>query len=111
MVGKQNRSCNYQSFKKYHWLYYIPKIDSVICFICTSHNIKNNILSCIKEEPAFTTKGFSNWKKTIKSFNKYRDSECHKVVLSFHTTVKSCKNIIDTININAAKKGKTNGNI
>ena len=108
MVGKQNRSCNYQSFIKYHWLYYIPKIDSVIC---TNHNIKNNMLSCIKEEPAFTTKGFSNWKKTIKSFNKYRDSECHKVVLSFHTTVKSCKNIIDTININAAKKGKTNGNI
>ena len=49
-------------------------------------------------------KGFSNSKKATESFNKNRDSECHKVALSFHTTVKSCKNIIDTTNINVAKK-------
>ena len=46
------------------------------------------MLSCIKQEPAFTTNGFSNWKKAMEPFNKHGDSECHKVALSFHTAVK-----------------------
>ena len=110
MAGKQKRSCNYQWFIKYPWLHYAPENDSVICFICFNHNIKNNMLSCTKQEPSFTTTGFSSWKKAIECFNKHQDSECHKVALSFHTTVKSCKNIIDTTNINAANKRKNERN-
>lgn len=47
-----------------------------------------------------------NWEKAIQSFSQHRDSEFHEIALSFHTTLKSCKSIIDTRNINAAKKKK-----
>ena len=95
--GKQRRSFCSSWYLKYPWLHYQEASDSVLCFHCHVAE-KQHLLLTLSKDDAFTTIGFSNWKKAIERFNKHEKVISHRQAVELvekipHTT----KNIGDLL--------------
>lgn len=66
--GKSKRPCPSSWFKTYKWRHYVTKNAAVICHICANQEFRDNLRSETKKDPAFFSKGYSNWKKAIEKF-------------------------------------------
>ena len=62
----------------YKWLHYDKATDAAFCHVCIRAEREKKFLSSHRREPAFITKGFTNWKKANKGFSKHQSSDCHK---------------------------------
>ena len=85
--GKQNRSFQQKWFEQFPWLHYNEENDSVLCFICTKQNAKENLISATKKEEAFLKGGFSNWKKALDKFKEHEASQCHKTTVDYEVNI------------------------
>ena len=56
-------------------------------YICANQEFSSNLHSETKEDPAFISKGYSNWKKAMQKFDD-QQSNCHKATVSFEVTVR-----------------------
>ena len=66
-------------FTDFKWLHFEPAVGGVLCHICASAS-QSGLLDLAKcAEPAFISKGFSNWKKAREYFNKHVKSKCHNL--------------------------------
>ena len=91
------------------WLHYNEENGSVLCFICTKQNAKENLISATKKEEAFFKGGFSNWKKTLDKFKEHEASQCHKTSVDYEVNIpKSCRNIYELTSEQAKTKLKSN---
>jgi len=60
------------------WLHYDKATDAAFCHVCMRAQREKKFLSSHRREPAFITKGFTNWKEANKGFSKHQSSDCHK---------------------------------
>ena len=95
--GKQKQSFCLSWYLKYPSLHYQEASDSVLCFHCHVAE-KRHLLLTLSKDDAFTTIGFSNWKKAIERFNKHEKVISHRQAVELvekisHTT----KNIGDML--------------
>ena len=74
-----NRIVHFQAsrYKQYPWLHYSSSIKCVLCFHCVkTYTVKKSELSK-KADPAFSSKGFNNWKNALASFQRHPNSKSH----------------------------------
>ena len=81
-IGKQKRSFCSSWYVKYPWLHYQEHSDSVLCYYCHVADKRHLPISANKDA-AFTTSGFSNWKRAIEKFNKHETSMSHHQAVDF----------------------------
>lgn len=79
LIGGRQRRFQSSWFEKYQWLHYDSCSDAAFCFICVKDHFSNPI-SPKKAESAFTSTGFSNWKKamTKDGFQSHDVSQAHR---------------------------------
>ena len=93
--GEHNRAFQATWFKEFPWLHYKEQHDSVLCFICVQQNGKSNLRAARNKELAFTSTGFTNWKKALTRFKEHQVSECHKMAVDYQLRIpKACGNIL-----------------
>jgi len=61
-IGGVKRRFSPAWFKTFPWIHYDTNSDSVFCITCI-RAARVNAISSSKKEEAFTTRGFSSWKK------------------------------------------------
>ena len=61
----------------YPWIAYNFDKDLVLCSYCAEAEKRNYFGLSTKREPAFISKGFSNWKKALEKFQIHEGSDCH----------------------------------
>ena len=108
LFGKQNRSFCSTWYQRYPWLHYQVASDTVLCFYCHVAD-KRNIPVSANKDAAFTTTGFSNWKKAIERFNKHEKSASHHQAVDLIERIpKSTANIGNMISTEYAKQKSHN---
>lgn len=71
-------------YRQYPWLHYSPTVKGILCFHCVkTYTISKSMLSK-KADPAFSSKGFTNWKNALLRF------ECHQNSKAHHHAVTVC---------------------
>lgn len=93
VFGKKNRSCQVSWFRNFSWLHYSKEKDSVFCMFCMKH--KGKLTAEHNLEEAFTSKGFSNWKKALKSFADHQQTKAHRAALAYETVVPKCGDVLE----------------
>lgn len=86
-------------FQRWPWLHYIENSDAVLCHVCTKANNLELPLT-EKGDPAFTTTGYTGWKKATESgkgFAKHENSTFHKNALSLLTEAEKSKDIAEQL--------------
>lgn len=63
-IGGVKRRFSPAWYKTFPWIHYDANSDSVFCFTCIKA-ARVKAISSTKKEEAFTTRGFSNWKKAM----------------------------------------------
>lgn len=73
-ISKYSRSFNPAWLDKFKWLEYSVSRDDAFCFLCRAFDVNG------MKEPAFTSTGYSSWKKALNTdggFNKHEKSLSH----------------------------------
>ena len=88
--GKKNivkRSCQHSWFTTWPWLHYhvSDPEDVVFCHVCVSA-LKSKRMDQSRGDPAYTSKGFKNWKDATLGFKKHESSASHKEALVIPST-------------------------
>lgn len=76
---RDSRNFRSQWFDQFPWLEYDQKQDAAFCFICRVYGVNES------KEDAFTTTGFSNWKKALekgRGFHQYEKTQAHLMNVS-----------------------------
>ena len=78
--GSKNEKCSFRVewHQKYSWLHYDVITDAAFCYPCMKAEREKKYKSSTKHDPAFISKGFTNWKDATVAFNKHLKSDCHK---------------------------------
>lgn len=100
--GNKKRSCQASWFSTYSWLHYNIGKDSVCCMVCMKH--KEKLTAEHNLEDAFTTRGFNNWKKALKSFADHQGTKAHRVALAYETVVPQCGDVLEMTTTELNKK-------
>ena len=66
-----------KSKQLYQWIAYNFDKDMVHCSYCNETEKRSYFGLSTKQEPAFISKGFSNWKKVIEKFQIHDESNYH----------------------------------
>ena len=95
VFGSKQRKFQASWFDKYPWLHYDSSTDSAFCYHCVKANY-TNALSASRTDQAFTTKGFTNWKKamTKDGFHDHELSHAHR-----EATLRIIKAPVEYVNI------------
>lgn len=64
-------------YKEYPWLHYSHAVKGILCFYCVkTYTVQKSIVSK-KADPAFSSKGFTNWKNALERFERHQHSQSH----------------------------------
>ena len=74
----EKRSFRSEWCVKYDWLHYDCTADAAFCHLCMTIELEKRFLASTKRDPAFITKGYTNWKDATSAFNTHMMSQCHK---------------------------------
>ena len=79
-----SRTLHFQQswFDTFPWLHYVPVLKAVVCHTCLKATKMKIIEVCKQLENAFTTGGFTNWKKAREKFKTHQSSEGHLLAVS-----------------------------
>ena len=69
------------------------RADVVLCFYCHTQEKLGNLKDQANKEPAFISKGYSNWKNALDSFRAHQKSSCHRAASSYHLVTPSCPDV------------------
>ena len=87
--GKRKRYFNPDWLDQFKWLVLCKTYTKGFCQICR-YAIRNKLPTFSKNgEPAFTTSGFTNWKKGKERFTSHQKSEFHRECLMKTTQLKN----------------------
>ena len=87
--GRKNivlRSFQQTWFRQWAWLHYDEANDVAYCHVCVSA-LNQKKMKVSNVEPAFVSKGFSNWKDTTMAFKKHESSACHHEAVDVLITI------------------------
>ena len=90
LFGSKNekRSFRPEWYDKYSWLHYDAPKDAAFCYICMKVEQERMYRLGTKWEPAFISRGFTNWKDAMVAFNKHLKSDCHREAVEIHELPK-----------------------
>lgn len=92
---KDNRSFQRTWLEKYNWLEYSISRDAAFCFACRHFGIKSSV------DPAFTSVGFSNWRKALEKnqgFARHEASITHRnSILSWNERDNRDTTVVETL--------------
>jgi hypothetical protein len=95
-----HRSFQPSWFTTWPWLHYLENEDMALCHTCT-RAFQTNQLSSTMVDPAFISKGYTNWKDaTVKKagFTKHENSDCHKkAVERLFTLPSTTKDVAESL--------------
>ena len=93
--GSKNEKRSYRPewCEKYSWLHYDVGTDAVFCYICMKAEREEKYKASTKRDPAFISKGFTNWKDATVAFNRHLKSDCHKEAVEIHELPKKTGDI------------------
>ena len=60
--GAEKRSFRAEWCAKYDWLHYDRVADAAFCHLCMTAEHEKNFLASTKRDPAFISRGYTNWK-------------------------------------------------
>ncbi|XP_048842244.1 zinc finger MYM-type protein 1-like [Brienomyrus brachyistius] len=86
-----NRVLHFQErwYKEYPWLHYSPTVKGILCFHCVKiYTIQKSTMSK-KADPAFCSKGFTNWKNALERFERHQNTKSHH-----HAVTVSCQEAV-----------------
>lgn len=76
-------------YKQFSWIHLCCSRQKVYCYYCQhAYNSQVRVVSS-KADPAFTTVGFSNWKKALDRFKEHESSLAHRDCLAAFIASKS----------------------
>ena len=67
---------------KHDWLHYDRVVDAVFCHLCLTMERENRFLASTKCDPAFISKGYTNWKDATTARKTHLASQCHKQAIA-----------------------------
>ena len=76
------------------------RLDTLFCFFSATQRKKETLDSGRNRKDAYTTKGFSSWKKAPQCFEEHQQTHCHKNAASYHIAIPKCKDVGDMTNHN-----------
>ena len=76
------------------------RLDAVFCFCCATQRKKETLVRERNIEGAYTTKGFSSWKKAPQYFEEHQQTHCHKSTALYHVVIRKCKDVGEMTNNN-----------
>ena len=79
---EEKRSFQVDWCKKHDWLHYDRSKDAAFCHVCLTAEYDKLFLASTKRDPAFISRGYTNWRDATKAFNKHLVSACHKEAVS-----------------------------
>ena len=79
-------------------IFFRHRLDAVFCFYCATQRKKETLVSERNIEDAYTTKGFSSWKKAPQSFEEHQQANCYKSPVSYHVVIPKCKDVCEMTN-------------
>jgi len=74
----EKRSFRSEWCAKYDWLHYDRTADAAFCHLCLTTEREKRFLASTKRDPAFISKGYTNWKDATTAFSTHLASQCHK---------------------------------
>lgn len=74
-IGGKNRSFHENYYTQFKWIEYSPLKDGAFCFPCRL--FKGNSINGEQIDLAFTSKGFKNWKDSVRSFTRHQSSKVY----------------------------------
>jgi len=74
-IGGKNRSFHENYYTQFKWIEYSPSKDAAFCFPCRL--FKGNSINGGQIDLAYTSKGFKNWKDSVRSFSRHQASKAH----------------------------------
>ena len=75
---EEKRSFRAEWCEKYDWLHYDRGSDAAFCHLCLTAEHEKRFLASTKRDPAFITRGYTNWRDATKAFSSHLRSRCHK---------------------------------
>ena len=94
--------------EKYSWLHYDASIDAVFCYICMKVERESKYKVSTKREPAFISKGFTNWKDATVAFNRHLKSDCHREAVEIHELPKKTGDVGEKLSTEHKKEKELN---
>ena len=76
--GAEKRSFRAEWCAKYDWLHYDRVADAAFCHLCITAEHEKKFLVSTKRDPAFISRGYTNWKDATTAFSTHLASRCHK---------------------------------
>ncbi|ROI52181.1 Zinc finger MYM-type protein 1 [Anabarilius grahami] len=102
LFGTRNRSFSHAWFQKRDWLEYSVKADAAFCYPCRKFSARSATQIKIGQpqsgtrlDPAFTTKGFHDWKHAVETNKGFSRHEMSKEHLTCHSMWKEKVSRID----------------
>lgn len=75
---KRSSLADWCSWYMYDWLHYDHVADAAFCFFVYESRAWKNFMASTKQDPAFISGGYTNWKDATTAFNSHLASHCHK---------------------------------
>ena len=72
------RSFRSEWCQEFEWFHYDAAADAVYWHLCLCTEIEKRFLASTKREPAFISRGYTNWKDAKAAFAKHVESACHR---------------------------------
>ena len=82
----EKRSFRSKWCAKHDWLHYDRMTDAAFCHLCLTTEREHRFLASTKRDPAFISKGCTNWKDATTAFKTHLPSQCHKKLLMSRTS-------------------------
>lgn len=76
-------------YKTFPWLHLCRSTSKVFCYYCRAACKSHITVMSTKADPAFSTSGYSNWKKAVDKFREHEQSLAHKDALKAHASTKN----------------------
>ena len=79
---EEKRSFQADWCQKYDWLHYYRNADAAFCHLYLTAEHEKKFLASTKRDPAFISRGYTNWTDATKAFNKHLASTFHRETVS-----------------------------
>jgi hypothetical protein len=93
----EKRSFRAEWCVKYDWLHYDLVDGAAFCHLCMTAEFENKFLASTKRDPAFITRGFTNWKDATTAFSTHLSSQCHKEAVEIKEIQKRNRDIAEKL--------------
>ena len=100
-----------KSKQLYQWIAYNFDKDMVLCSYCNETEKRSYFGLSTKQEPAFISKGFSNWKKVIEKFQIHDESNYHDEANQMKVLAATTDSIDEQSNTKLADQKRNNKQI